>query len=386
MPNLTRRSLAAGALAAPWIARAEGAPITVGALLSLTGPGASLGVPERNTLEIVPRTVGGRPVRVVVLDDLSDPTAAVRAARKLVEEEHVDIILGPTVTPTSLAALDVAGQSGTPMMSLAGSSSIVEPPEGNRRWAFKPAPADALMVGPITAHMAAQGIHDFASIGFSTAFGDGQLNAMDAAAQKQGLTSAPAVRYNPTDTSVTPQVLRLMGGKPSAVFVAASGTPGALPMIELRQRGYTGPIYSTQGIANADFLRVGGRSLEGLVFTVSPALVAEQLPDGNPVKPVALAYVKAYEDKFGPGTRSLFGATMWDAFLMLEAAAPAALAAAQPGTAPFRTALRDGLERIHGMVGAQGLFNLSPTDHSGSGPSAQVLVTVKDGGWLYVSG
>ena len=380
----TRRATLLAALLAAGPAMAQEAPITIGAVLSLTGPGASLGIPERNTLALLPCTVGGRAVRVVVLDDATDPSAAVRAARKLIDEERVDIIFGPSVTPTSLAVLEVVGQAQVPMLSLAGSSAIVEPQEGARRWAFKPAPADQLMTGPVARHMARAGAKTYAGIAFATAFGDGQMAALDATAAPLGVSNALTVRYNPTDTSVTPQVLRALAAKPDAMFIGASGTPGTTPVIELRARGWTGPVYSTQGIANADVLRVGGRAMEGVVFTVSPALVAEQLAEDNPVKEVAVEYVQAYEAKYGPGTRSLFGATVWDGYKMLERAVPVALGAGQPGTPAFRTGLRDAMERIQGLVGAQGVFNLSATDHSGSGPSAQVLVTVRDGRWVYL--
>lgn len=388
MPSgFSRRSLVSAAAVVSFTrgALAQGAPANIGAILSLTGPGASLGIPQRNTFELLPKTIAGRAVRMTVLDDATDSSAAVRNVRKLIDEERVDAIIGPTVTPPSLAVLDAIGQAEVPMLSLAGANAIVEPQEGARRWAFKTAPADRLMTTPVAAHMARNGVKTYAAIAFATAFGDGQIAALDASARAYGLTNAMMVRYNPGDASVTPQVLRMIAARPDAMFVGASGTPGATPIIELRSRGWTGPIYGTQGLGNPDVLRVGGKALEGLVFTVTPALVAEQLPDSNPVKAVALAYGQAYEDRFGRGTRSLFGAMVWDSFLLLERAAGTALQAAQPGTPEFRRALRDGLEGVHGLVGVQGVFDLSRDDHSGSGPSAQVLVTVKNGAWLYLS-
>ncbi len=386
MSSLSRRRLVAAAalLSLGRTARAQDAPIGVGALLSLTGPGASLGIPQRNTFELLPKTIAGRALRLAVLDDATDSSAAVRGIRKLIDEERVDAVIGPTVTPPSLAVLDAIGRAELPMLSLAGASAIVEPQEGARRWAFKTAPADRLMTTPVAAHMARNGVRSYAVIAFATAFGDGQITALDASARPHGLRNAVTVRYNPGDASVTPQVLRMIAARPDAMFVGASGTPGTTPIIELRSRGWTGPIYGTQGLGNPEALRVGGKALEGLVFTVTPALVAEQLPDSNPVKAVAVAYGQAYEDRFGRGTRSLFGAMVWDSFLLLERAAVPALQAGQPGTAEFRRALCDGLEGVHGLVGVQGVYDLSRDDHSGSGPSAQVLVTVKNGAWLYL--
>lgn len=355
------------------------ADITVGAVLSLTGPAASLGIPERNTIELLPRTMAGQPVRWVVLDDASDTTAAVRAVSKLVDEEQVDVILGPSNTPNSLAVLDAA--AGTPMVSLAGSASVIEPPEGARRWAFKLTPTERIATGQVAEHMKAAGIRTFASIGFANSFGDGYIGAMEAEAAARGIQPLLQVRYNLTDTSLTPQALRLIQARPDAIFVAGSGTPGVAPMIELRARGYTGPIYTNQGIANPDALRVGGRALDGTRFSAVPVLVAEQLPDSAPVKASALAYVRAYEAKYGPGSRSLFGAILWDAFFLADAGAEVAIKQARPGTPEFRLALRNAMENVRGLAGAQAVFNLTPTDHSGAEASTQVMVEVRDGGY-----
>ena len=192
------------------------------------------------------------------------------------------------------------------------------------------------------------------------------------------------MRYNPADTSVTPQVLRLLAARPDAVFVAASSTPATTPIIELRARGFAGPIYTVQGIAGPDALRVGGRALDGVMFSSVPVLVAEQMPDAHPVKAAALAYVAAYEGKYGPGSRSLFGATLWDGVKLIEAALPQAVAAGQPGTPAFRTALRDAMERVTGLAASEAVFSLSPTDHSGAQADSQVMVEIRDGAYRIV--
>lgn len=365
-------------LAAAAPARAD---ITLGAVLSLTGPGAGLGIPERNTIDLLPKTIAGQAVRWVVLDDASDPTAAVRATRKLVDEEHVDAILGPSTTPNSLALLDPAGAAGVPFVSLAGSSSVIEPPEGNRRWAFKLIPSERVATVQIVADMKKRGAMTFANIGFANALGDGYIAALNANAAEQGIKPVVEVRYNPTDTSVTPQVLRVIAAKPDAVFVAASSTPATTPIIELRTRGYTGPIYTVQGIAGPDALRVGGKALDGVMFSSVPVLVAEQLAGSDPVRASAMVYVQAYEGKYGPGSRSLFGATLWDGFLLVAAAADTALKAGQPGTPAFRTALRDGMEHVQGLPGSEAIFALSPADHSGAQANSQVMVEIRDGGY-----
>ena len=360
-------------------ARAE---VTLGAVLSLTGPSAGLGIPARNTIELLPKTLGGEPVRWVVLDDGSDPAAAVRAVRKLIEEERVDAIIGPSNAPASIAVLDAA--VGTPFLSLAGSDAVIQPPEGARRWAFKLFPGERLATGQMAAHMKRTGAGPLAMIGFATALGDGYFAAMRADAAAQGIPIVHEARYSPGDASTAPQVLRLLQAKPGAIFVAASATPATTPIIELRARGFIGPIYTVMGIAGPDALRVGGKSLDGVLLSGVPVLVAEALDDANPVKPTALAFIGAYEAKYGPGSRNLFGATLWDSFLVLDKAAGPALAAARPGTPEFRLALRNTMERVQGMAGAEGVFSLTQADHSGAQPDSQVLIEIRGGGYRLV--
>ena len=363
-------------LAAP--ARAE---LTLGAILSLTGPGAGLGIPERNTIELLPREIGGEAVRWVVLDDASDTTAAVRAARKLIDEEHVDAIIGPSLTASSLALLDAASAAATPFVSLAGSGAVIAPHEGTRRWAFKLIPGERVATEQIVDRLVRDGAKTLAHVGVANALGDGYIAALTAQAAERGIGSVLDVRYNPGDTSVTPQVLRVLQARPDAVFIAASATPATTPIIELRARGYAGPIYTVQGIAGPDALRVGGAALDGVMFSSVPVLVAEQLADGHPVKGPALAYIQAYEGRYGPGTRSLFGATLWDAVLLVGAAVPEAGRAGPPGTLPFRTALRDAMERVTSLPGAEAVFSLTPTDHSGARADSQVMVEIRGGGY-----
>jgi len=380
MRSLASLLFAATVLAAP-PALAE---IKVGAVLSLTGPAASLGIPEKNTIELLPKEIAGEPVTYIVLDDASDPSAAVRAARRLIDEEKVDIIFGPTVTPTSLALLEVVAPARTPMISLAGSSVIAAPVEGNKEWAFKLAPEEPTQAAYIFDQMKKDGHDSVAFIGFNDAFGDSFIGAMKKVAEERGVEVLADERYNRTDTSVVAQALRVLAANPDAVIIGASGTPGVAPVLELKNQGYAGQIYINQGMANPDVLRVGGAALEGVRMPVSPVLVAEQLPGDNPVKPVAMEYITAYEGKHGENSRNLFGATVWDAFLILEAAAPKAMQAGKPGMPEFRTALRDAIRGTTDLVGSQGVFTMSPTNHNGTDLRAQVLVEIKDGKWSYL--
>ena len=359
------------------------ADINVGVTLSATGPAASLGIPEKNTIALMPKTIGGEKINYIVLDDASDTTAAVSNTRKLISESKVDIILGSTTTPASLAMIDVVAEAQTPMISIAASARIIEPQDTKKRWVFKTPQNDIMMSLALAEHMANAGIKTVAFIGFSDAYGEGWSNEFTKAADLKKLRIVANERFARNDTSVTGQVLKIMSAKPDAVLVAGSGTPAALPQKTLKERGYTGTMYQTHGVANADFLRVGGKDVEGTFLPAGPVLVATQLPAAHPVRKSAMTYVEAYEAVYGKGSVSTFGAHAWDAGLLMTAAIPQALKKAKPGTAEFRAALRDALETVREVPGAHGIFNLSPTDHLGLDQRGRVMVKIESGTWKY---
>jgi len=359
------------------------ADVNVGVTVSATGPAASLGIPEKNTIALMPQTIGGQKVNYIVLDDASDTTQAVANTRKLITESKVDIILGSTTTPNSLAMIDVAAEGSTPMISLAASARIVDPVDAKRKWIFKTPQNDIMMSLAIATSMANAGVKTVGYIGFSDAYGEGWYQEFSKAAGLKGLTIIANERYARTDTSVTGQVLKIASAKPDAVLIGASGTPAVLPERALKERGYSGKYYQTHGVANNDFLRVGAKDVEGTLLPAGPILVASQLPNDNPVKKSALEYVTAYEKAYGKGSASTFGGHAWDAGKLLQAAIPVALKKAQPGTPEFRAALRDALESVKDVAGAHGIFNMSPTDHLGLDQRARVMVKVDNATWKY---
>jgi branched-chain amino acid transport system substrate-binding protein len=359
------------------------ADINVGVTVSATGPAASLGIPEKNTIALMPKTIGGEKVNYIVLDDASDTTTAVANTRKLLTEHKVDIIIGSTTTPNSLAMIDAVAEAQTPMISMAASARIVEPQDAKKRWVFKTPQNDIMMALAIAEHMAASGVKTAAYIGFSDAYGEGWGKEFAKALELKKIKLVANERFARTDTAVTGQVLKIMGAKPDAVLVGGSGTPAALPQKALKERGYAGKYYQTHGVANADFLRVGGKDVEGTLLPAGPVLVAAQLPASNPVRKSALEYIDAYEKAHGKGSVSTFGGHAWDAGLLLKAAVPVALNKAQPGTPEFRAALRDALEGTKNVAGAHGIFNMSPTDHLGLDQRARVMVRIDKGTWKY---
>ena len=363
------------------VARAD---INIGVVLSLTGPGASLGIPENDTIKLWPKTMNGEKVVVTVLNDNSDPTAAATAARKLVTENKVDVLIGSSVTPPSLSMVEVAGETKVALLSLAGGGAIVEPQEGNRKWAFKFSPTETFSSELIVDHMLKNKVASVAVIGISNAYGEGFAKNFERIATAKGLKIVTSERYATTDTSVVAQVVKMQSLKPDAIYIAASGTPGALPQIELAQRGWKGPVYQTQGVANNDYLRVGGKAVEGTFMTTAPVLVAEQLKDSDPIKKPAVEYVSLFETTYGPNTRTLFGATAWDVFFMLSRVVEKAPRSVKPGTPEFRVAIRDGMENLKDFVSAEGVYNMTEKDHNGVDARCQVLVKVESGRWKLV--
>ena len=370
-------------LAALALATAAYADINVGVTVSATGPAASLGIPEKNTIALMPTTIAGQKINYIVLDDASDTTAAVTNARKLINEHKVDVLLGSTTTPNSLAMIDVAAEAQTPMISMAASARIVEPQDAKKRWVFKTPQNDIMMSLAIVSHMADSGVKSVGFIGFSDAYGEGWYQEFSKIAALKGIQIIANERYNRTDTSVTGQVLKIVAAKPDAVLIAASGTPAVLPQRALKERGYTGKFYQTHGVANNDFLRVGGKDVEGTFLPSGPVLVAAQLPANHPLKKSSADYVAKYEKANGAGSVSTFGGHAWDAGKLMEAAVGPALKKAKPGTAEFRAALRDALETVKEVAGAHGVFNMSPTDHLGLDQRARVMVKIEGGAWKF---
>lgn len=353
------------------------ADITVGVTLSTTGPTASLGIPEKNTIALLPTSIGGQKVNYIVLDDATDPTSASKNARKLVTEDKVDVIIGSTSTPTSIAVLEVAAETKTPQIALAPFA----PAADKAAWVFQMPQDFGIMAGAIAGHMTANGVKTLAFIGYTDGYGELWLREMNRVAAAKGIKMVATERYNRTDTSVTGQILKILSANPDAVLVAGSGTPAVLPQATLVEHGYKGRIYQTHGVANKDFLRVGGKNVEGAVLPVGPMLVAEQLPDSNASKKVALAYIKAYEAAYGADSRNSFGAHAWDAGLLLQHAIPEALKKAKPGTPEFRAALREAMENVKEMPADHGVFSFSASDHKGLDNRAVVMVHVENGTW-----
>ena len=372
-----RTLLLATALTVGLAGAAVAQEVTIGLTMGTTGPGASLGVHYKNAFQLMPKTIGGYPVKFIMLEDKSDATEAAKNARQLITEDKVDALMGSVAMPSTTQIAQIAAELKTPLMAL---SPVALPPE-KLEWTFVVPQSTTLMMSAVVDHMKAKGVKTVGYIGFSDSWGDIVLKSLDQAAGPAGIKIVSNERYARADTSVTGQVLKVMAGDPDAVVVGGSGTGGALPHIGLVERGYQKQIYHNHGTVNREFIRVGGKNVEGAIAPTGPLIVAEELPSDNPVKKVALDFITRYEQTFGPGTRNGFAGYSYDGFLLLDAAVPVAAKIAKPGTPEFRQALRDALENVKNVVGTHGVYNMTPKDHNGLDERARVLVRVENAEW-----
>jgi branched-chain amino acid transport system substrate-binding protein len=359
-------------------ATAQTNEITIGITLTTTGPGAALGIPERNALEFVAKEIGGVPLKLIVLDDGGDPTNATTNARRFVTESKADIIMGSSITPPTIAVSNVANEAGIPHIGL---SPFPITPE-RMKWSVSMPQPIPIMGKVLYQHMKAHNIKTVGYIGYSDSYGDLWFNDFKSQGVAMGMTLVDEERFARPDTSVTGQVLKLVAANPDAILIGASGTAAGLPQTELRARGYTGLIYQTHGAASMDFIRIAGKAAEGVLMASGPVMDPEDQPDSALTKKPGLVLDKAYEAKYGPNSRSQFAGHSFDAFLVLERIIPVALKTAKPGTPEFREAIRQALLTERDIAASQGVYNFTDKDRYGLDDRSRILLTVKDGKYV----
>ena len=378
--NLIKSLLASTALllAAPQFAHAD---ILIGFVTGLSGPVSSIGIPNGKGIaagQAYIGEIGGEKLRVIQLDDGSDPTASARDARKLVEQEKVDILMGTSGAPQTLAMATTAIEMKVPMIAV---SPIAPVPAGDGGpWVVQTPQPTPLLVQGIVDHMKSHGLKTVAFIGFSDAFGDLMYDSLAQSAKAADIKVIANERYARSDTSVTAQVLRALASHPDAIMLGGTGTPGALPVITLAERGYKGPLYGNHGLISADFLRLAGKAANGIICPTGPVTAAEQLPSSNPIQKVALDFRAAFQKANGEPPTDSFSSYSFDGWLVLVDAAKRALASgAKPGTPEFRSALREALFKTKEVVGTQGVYTFTPADRHGVDDRSRILVQIEDG-------
>jgi len=369
------------ALAAACAAAAAQADITIGVSIPLTGPTSALGIPSKAGIALWPTSIAGEKLNVIVLDDATDPTTAVKNTRKFINEDKVDVIVGSVATPVAAAMADVAAEGKTVQLML----SPVNLPEGRGGWSFRMPQSTAVMAIPIVEHWKKTGVKTYGFLGYSDAYGEAWLADIQPLAEKAGIKLIATERFARPDTSVTGQALKLVSANPDAILIVASGSGAAMPHKGLVERGYPkAKLYQTHGAATMDLIRVGGADVEGSYVSSGPAVVAEKLPAGNASKALGMKYKEEFEKANGKGSANQFGAHAFDVVLVLNKAVPMALAKAKPGTPQFRAALKEAFETMGRTPVSQGVLNWTATDHFGYTPETGVLLRVKGGDWEVV--
>jgi branched-chain amino acid transport system substrate-binding protein len=383
--NAFVRFAVGAALAVASTAAVLAADLKLGLSVSLSGPNASLGVPYSKGMQAAiayKPEINGRKVQLIVLDDGSDPSTAGRNARKLVEEEKVDILMGSSGVPATIAISQVGRESKTPMIGL----SPISLPPNESDWTVTVAQPPQLMIDAVVQKMKRDGVKTVGYIGFSDAWGDLVYTSLMKAAEPAGIKVVTNERYARADASVTGQVLKIVAARPDAVMTGGSGTPGALPYLALAERGFKGNVYGQHGLINPDFVRVAGAAGNGSFMPTGPVIVAEQLPNDYPTKKIALDFRSVFQKVNNAPTTDAFSAYSFDGYVVFVDAASRVLAkgGVEPGTPAFRQALRDAIFSTKEVVGTHGVYNFKQGNLYGVDERSRVIVKLDQGQWKLV--
>ncbi|MBI2954074.1 MAG: ABC transporter substrate-binding protein [Chloroflexi bacterium] len=353
-------------------------PYKIGGLFAITGPASSLGIPERNTVQLLEEQINqqgginGTPVKMVIADTESDETKAVLAAKKLIDEDKVLAIVGPSQSGESLAIADTIEKAEIPLVSAAASIKIVDPV---KKWIFKTPQSDSLIVQALVDYLKAKGYTKIGWLSVSNAFGDSGKVEFEKAAPGAGLTTVAKESFGANDTDVTAQLTRVKAANPDAIVVWAIPPAAAIVSKNVAQLGIKQPVFQSHGIGNKQFIDLAGTAANGVRFPVGKLLVADSLSGSDAQKKVLQEYAKGYTAKFDANTLSTFGGHAWDGFWIV--------AKALEKSGPDRAKLRDAIEsNTKEFVGITGVFSFSPTEHNGLDKRAVTMVEIKDGKWV----
>ena len=354
------------------------AQVKIGVIYSATGPTSLVGIPQKNSIALLPKKIGDLSVEYIGLDDASDPTQTVTNVRKLLADQNIDALVGPSGSPNAMGVIQFIAEAGVPMLAPVGTAAVVQPMDDKKKWVFKTTQNDEIIGAALFDHMAKTGVKTLGYIGLSDPYGENWYRVASSLAEKHGIKIIANERFARSDSSVVGQTLKLVGANPDVVLIGAAGGPSVLPEISLVDKGYKGKIYQTHGAALPAFIKLGGKKVEGTIMAASLMLVLPEIADSNPSKKVATQYIDEYKKLYGEAPAT-FGANVYDAGLLLANAVPKAEKAGKPGTKEFRAALRDALEQTKELVGTQGVYNMTPQDHSGFDERGRELIIIKDG-------
>lgn len=357
-------------------------PYKIGAIFSITGPASSLGIPERDTAimleEIINERGGinGYPLQIIIYDDASDPTQARLMAQRLIDQDNVSVIVGPSTSGNSMALIDTMTQAQVPLISAAASKNIVQPIE-DRYWIFKTPQDDVIVAMKIIEYLLEKGLTRVAFLYVNDAFGDSGRAEFFEAVEGAAIKIATYGNFDPEDVDMTTHLVRASLSSPQAYIVWAIPPSASIITQNMYDLGLQEPLIQTHGIGNKTFIELAGDAAEGVIFPAGKLLVAEFLDDDDPQKEVVQEYAYQYEEVFGFGPRSTFGGHAHDAIMLAVTA--------MEEVGPDPALIRDALEEIQGFVGIGGVFNMSPDDHMGLTTEDLALIRIENGEWLLLS-
>lgn len=355
-----------------------GDTIKVGTFLAVTGPASFLGDPELKTLQMYVDEVNaaggvdGKMVELIHYDTGGQAKDAVNFAKRLIQKDKVDVIVGGSTSGTTLAVMPLVESSEIPFISLAGAVKIIHPVQ---KWTFKTPHTDAMAAAKIFGDMQRRGISKVALISGSGGFDkSGRAQSLELARQ-YGITMVADESYGAKDTDMTAQLAKIRDTDAQAILNFGFGTGPAIVTKNVRQLGITLPLYQSHGVASKKYIELAGDAAEGVRLPAAALLVAERLPDSDPQKAVLVAYKNKFEASHGDV--STFGGHAYDGLYI-------ALEAIDRANSTDKAKVRDEIEKTTGFIGTGGIFNMSPTDHLGLGIDAFKMLEIKNGDWTIV--
>ncbi len=362
------------------------APYKVGAVLAITGTASNLGVPEKQTLEMMVAEinakggVNGHPLEVIIYDNETSAEKAVTLVNRLVEQDKVLAIVGPTTTGDSLAVIDAVTTAKIPLISCAAGITIVTP-VAERYWVFKTPQADKEAVTEIYKYMQKKGFTKVALITNTSGFGAGGRKFLQSDAAGYGITVVDDQTYSVGDTSMQSQLTHIKGTAAEAVICWDTDQQAAIVASDMKTLQMNIPLFASHGIANKAFIQNAGAAANGVVFPAGKLLVVDEVPASDPQKAVLTKYRSDFESKYGSGTVNTFGGHASDALSMVVAALKK-LPEGQD-VVKSRAQVRDEIEKINDFVGVSGVFTMSAQDHLGMKPGSLAMIKIVDGKWTW---
>ena len=370
---------AVGLLAGPALAF-EGS-YKVGGVFSVTGRTSFLGDPEKKTAEMLAEKINnagginGKKLELIIYDSEGDATKANLAVRKLITQDKVCAVIGPSLSGTSMAVVPLAAKYKTPLVSCAASYKIVwdDKESKARKWVFKTPQTDTMAVQAIYTYLKKKGVNKIAVLSVTSGFGASGRGELLRLAPEYGMNIVADEKYGPKDTDMTVQLTKIKGKNPQVIVNWSVGPTQVVVLRNWKDLGMTSiPFYQSHGFGSRKNIELAAGAAEGVYCPLGAVNVSELLPDNHPQKAVTMQYMKDYAAKYNEPLSS-FGGHAWDA---LELVADALKAVGCD-----KAKIRDYLENTQGFVGQHGVFNFSADDHIGLDKNAFQMVVVKNGDW-----